>query len=127
MLVWGDPRSEHLNSAFALQRHSAPTAGVMVWGVIVYNTRSPLVFIRGRMLAQRYVHDILQPHVLPLMRRISGALFQQDKLNNFQQDRCYNTVSCLLLPLLDLPNLQICLQSIISGIIWDSELGIPRV
>ncbi|GFU39825.1 transposable element Tcb1 transposase [Trichonephila clavipes] len=30
------------------------------------------------MTAQRYVHDIMQPHVLPLMKRLSGAIFQQD-------------------------------------------------
>ncbi|GFY06923.1 transposable element Tcb2 transposase [Trichonephila clavipes] len=29
------------------------------------------------MTAQRYVHDILQPHVLPLMHRLPGAIFQQ--------------------------------------------------
>ncbi|GFX75454.1 transposable element Tcb2 transposase [Trichonephila clavipes] len=45
------PRGERLNSAFALQRHTAPTAGVMVWGVIAYNTRSPLVLIRRPMIA----------------------------------------------------------------------------
>ncbi|GFX77835.1 transposable element Tcb2 transposase [Trichonephila clavipes] len=31
--VWR-PRGERLSPAFALQRHTAPTAGVMVWGVI---------------------------------------------------------------------------------------------
>ncbi|GFU76969.1 transposable element Tcb1 transposase [Trichonephila clavipes] len=67
--VWR-PRGERLNLAFALQRHTAPTAGVMVWSVIAYNTRSPLVLIRSTMTAQRYVHDILQPHVLPLMQRL---------------------------------------------------------
>ncbi|GFV19037.1 transposable element Tcb2 transposase [Trichonephila clavipes] len=30
------------------------------------------------MTAQRYVHDILQPHVLPLMQRLRGAIFKQD-------------------------------------------------
>ncbi|GFU12976.1 transposable element Tcb2 transposase [Trichonephila clavipes] len=49
----------------------------MVWGVIVYNTRSPLVLIRRTLTAQRYVHDILQPHVLPLMQRLPRAIFQQ--------------------------------------------------
>ncbi|GFU83657.1 transposable element Tcb2 transposase [Trichonephila clavipes] len=48
------------------------------WGVIAYNTRSPLVLIRGTMTAQRYVHDILQSHVLPLKKRLPGAIFQQD-------------------------------------------------
>ncbi|GFS81602.1 transposable element Tcb2 transposase [Trichonephila clavipes] len=52
------------------------TAGVMVWGVIDYNTWSPLVLINGTMTAQRYVHDILLPHVLPLMQWLPGAIFQ---------------------------------------------------
>ncbi|GFS98853.1 transposable element Tcb2 transposase [Trichonephila clavipes] len=30
------------------------------------------------MTAQRYVHEILQPHVLPLMQWLSEALFQHD-------------------------------------------------
>ncbi|GFV05965.1 transposable element Tcb2 transposase [Trichonephila clavipes] len=34
--VWR-PRGERLNPAFALQRHTAPTAGVMVWSAIAYN------------------------------------------------------------------------------------------
>ncbi|GFU56449.1 transposable element Tcb2 transposase [Trichonephila clavipes] len=75
--VWR-PRGERLNPAFALQRHTTTTASVMVWGVISYNTRSPLVLIHGTMTAQRSDHDILQPHVLPLMQRLSGDIFQQD-------------------------------------------------
>ncbi|GFX47324.1 transposable element Tcb2 transposase [Trichonephila clavipes] len=38
--VWR-PRGERLNPAFALQRHTAPTAGVMLWGAMAYNTRLP--------------------------------------------------------------------------------------
>ncbi|GFY04004.1 transposable element Tcb2 transposase [Trichonephila clavipes] len=30
------------------------------------------------MTAQRYVHDILQPHVMPLIQRLSEAIFQRD-------------------------------------------------
>ncbi|GFW72455.1 transposable element Tcb2 transposase [Trichonephila clavipes] len=30
--------------------------------------------------AQRYVHDILQPHVLSLVQRLLGAIFQQDNV-----------------------------------------------
>ncbi|GFX43888.1 transposable element Tcb2 transposase [Trichonephila clavipes] len=52
----------------------------MIWGVIDYNTRSPLVMICGTMTAQWHVHDILQPHVLPLMQRLPGAIFQQDNI-----------------------------------------------
>ncbi|GFY05925.1 transposable element Tcb2 transposase [Trichonephila clavipes] len=40
--VWRH-RGERLNLAFALQQHTSPTAGVMVWGAIAYNMRSPLV------------------------------------------------------------------------------------
>ncbi|GFV55347.1 transposable element Tcb2 transposase [Trichonephila clavipes] len=56
-------RAERINLAFALHRHTTPTAGMMVWGAIAYNPWSPLVFIRGTMTTQRYVHDIPQPHV----------------------------------------------------------------
>ncbi|GFV14297.1 transposable element Tcb2 transposase [Trichonephila clavipes] len=75
--VWR-PRIERLYPVFALQRHTTPTTGVMIWAAIAYNTRSPLVLIRGTMTAQQYVHDILQPHVLPFGQRLPGAIFQQD-------------------------------------------------
>ncbi|GFV96805.1 transposable element Tcb2 transposase [Trichonephila clavipes] len=94
-------RGEYLNPAFALQRHTAPTAGLMVWGANAYNTRSPLVLIRGTMIAQRYVHDTLQPHVLPLMQRLPGAIFQQDNARphtaRVSQD-CLRTVTTLPWP-----------------------------
>ncbi|GFS73838.1 transposable element Tcb2 transposase [Trichonephila clavipes] len=98
--VWR-PRGERLNPAFALQRHTSPTVGVMVWGVIAYNTRSPLVLIRGTMTAQRYVHDILLPHVLLLMQRFPGAIFQQDNgrphTARVSQD-CLRTITTLPWP-----------------------------
>ncbi|GFX02869.1 transposable element Tcb1 transposase [Trichonephila clavipes] len=82
----------------ALQPHTTSTAGVMVWGAIAYNTRSPLVLIRDTMTAQRYVHDILQPHVLLLMQRLPGAIFQQDNTRlhtaRVSQD-CLRTVTTL--------------------------------
>ncbi|GFV44182.1 transposable element Tcb2 transposase [Trichonephila clavipes] len=76
-VVWR-PRGESLNPAFVLQRHTAPTAGVMVWGAIAYNTRSLLVFIHDTISTLRYIHEILQLHVLSLlMPRLPGAIFQQ--------------------------------------------------
>ncbi|GFV25861.1 transposable element Tcb2 transposase [Trichonephila clavipes] len=74
--VWR-PRNERPNPAFALQRHTTPTVGVLVWGAIAYNKQSPLLLMRDTMTAQRYVHDILQQHVLPLMQLLPGAIFQQ--------------------------------------------------
>ncbi|GFW13907.1 transposable element Tcb1 transposase [Trichonephila clavipes] len=53
--VWR-PRGERLNPVFALQLHTPLTAGVMVWGVIVYNTRAPLVLIRGTMTSKGEGH-----------------------------------------------------------------------
>ncbi|GFS63192.1 transposable element Tcb2 transposase [Trichonephila clavipes] len=53
------------------------------------------------MTAQRYVHDILQTHVLPLMERLPGALFQQDNAQPYtarvSQDSL-RTVTTLLWP-----------------------------
>ncbi|GFW03539.1 transposable element Tcb2 transposase [Trichonephila clavipes] len=73
----------------------------MVWGAIAYNTRSYQVLIRSTMTAQRYVHDILQTHMLPLMQRLPGAMFQQDNgrphMARVSQD-CLRTVTALPWP-----------------------------
>ncbi|GFX54376.1 transposable element Tcb2 transposase [Trichonephila clavipes] len=91
-------RVERLNPAFALQRHTAPTADVMACDVIAFNTRSPLVLIIGTITAQWYVHDILHPHVLPLMQRSARAIFQQDNVRprtaRLSQD-CIRTVTTI--------------------------------
>ncbi|GFT93146.1 transposable element Tcb2 transposase [Trichonephila clavipes] len=110
--VWR-PRGERLSPAFALQRHTAPTAGVMVWGVIAYNTRSPLILIRGTMTAQWYVHDILQPHMLLLMQGLPEAIFEQGNARQGSD----KTAFALLLPFLGLSDPHIFLQSSISEII----------
>ncbi|GFU36961.1 transposable element Tcb2 transposase [Trichonephila clavipes] len=69
---------ERFNAAFALQRHTAPTAGG-AYGVPLRTIHvHPLFLIGGTMTAQQYVHNVLQPHVLPLMQRLPGAIFQQD-------------------------------------------------
>ncbi|GFX43323.1 transposable element Tcb2 transposase [Trichonephila clavipes] len=78
------PHDERLNPAFTLQlttfyfAPTASTAGVMIWGAIVCDSRSPLIFIHDTMAVQWYVHAIFQPHVLPLMAGLPGAIFQQD-------------------------------------------------
>ncbi|GFV13590.1 transposable element Tcb2 transposase [Trichonephila clavipes] len=115
------PRGERLNPAFGLQRHTAPTAGVTVWGAIAYNTRSSLVLIHGTITAQRYVHDILQPHVLPLMQWLPGAIFQQGSARLHTERVSQDCLRALLL-FLGLPDPQICLQSSISGMAsWASH------
>ncbi|GFV65650.1 transposable element Tcb2 transposase [Trichonephila clavipes] len=111
--------TSRLNPAFTLQRHTTPTAGVMVWGAIVYNTRPPILLIHGTMTAQRYVHDILQPHVLPLMQQLPGAIFKQDNtVTILSPHNYYLSLAC--------PTPRFVTNRA-YGIIWDGELGIPRV
>ncbi|GFV62054.1 transposable element Tcb2 transposase [Trichonephila clavipes] len=53
------------------------------------------------MTAQRYVHDIQQTHVLPLMQRLPGAIFQQDNARRHTarvSQVCLGTVTTLLWP-----------------------------
>ncbi|GFU00761.1 DDE_3 domain-containing protein [Trichonephila clavipes] len=59
-------------------RHTAPTAGVMVWDTIAYDSRSTLIVMRGTLTGQHYVDDILRPHVRPFLNGLPGAIFQQD-------------------------------------------------
>ncbi|GFX88186.1 transposable element Tcb2 transposase [Trichonephila clavipes] len=74
--VWRRP-GERYNPPPVL-RHTAHTAGVMVWETIAYDSRSPLIVMRGTLTGQHYVDDILRPHVGPFLNGLSGAIFQQD-------------------------------------------------
>ncbi|GFV95541.1 transposable element Tc1 transposase [Trichonephila clavipes] len=77
--VWRRP-GERYNSPppHTVLRHTARTAGVMVWGAIAYDSRFTLIVMRGTLKGQRYVDDILRPHVGPLLNGLPGAIFQQD-------------------------------------------------
>ncbi|GFW23485.1 transposable element Tcb2 transposase [Trichonephila clavipes] len=50
----------------------------MVWGTIAYDCRSTLIVMRGTLTGQRYVDDILRPHVGPFLNGLPEAIFQQD-------------------------------------------------
>ncbi|GFY08145.1 HTH_Tnp_Tc3_2 domain-containing protein [Trichonephila clavipes] len=75
--VWRCP-GERYNSAHIVLRHTARTAGVMVWGAIAYDSRSTLIMMRGTLTGQHYVDDILRPHVGPFLNGLPGAIFQQE-------------------------------------------------
>ncbi|GFV59642.1 glutamate receptor subunit 1 [Trichonephila clavipes] len=62
--VWRRP-GERYNYPHTVLRHTARTAGVMVWGATAYDSRSILIVMRGTLTGQRYVDDILRPHTLP--------------------------------------------------------------
>ncbi|GFV51335.1 transposable element Tcb1 transposase [Trichonephila clavipes] len=51
---------------------------VRVWRRPAYDRRSTLIVMRGTLTGQRYVYDILRPHVGPFLNGLPGAIFQQD-------------------------------------------------
>ncbi|GFT38931.1 transposable element Tcb1 transposase [Trichonephila clavipes] len=53
-------RGERYSSPHTVLRHTARTAGVIVWGTIAYDSRSTLI-MRGTLTGQCYVDDILRP------------------------------------------------------------------
>ncbi|GFU42828.1 transposable element Tcb2 transposase [Trichonephila clavipes] len=50
----------------------------MVWGDKAYDSRSTLIVMRGTLTGQRYVDDILRPHVGPFLNGLPGAVSEQD-------------------------------------------------
>ncbi|GFX17695.1 HTH_Tnp_Tc3_2 domain-containing protein [Trichonephila clavipes] len=64
--------------AFIVERHTAISQGVTVWGAISWDTRSSLVVLQCTLTARRYVDDILTPIVLPMLSSHPGAIYQQD-------------------------------------------------
>ncbi|GFU59598.1 transposable element Tcb1 transposase [Trichonephila clavipes] len=75
--VWRRP-GERYNSPHTVLRHTARTAGVMVWGAIAYDSRFTLIVMRGTLTGQRYVDDILRPHVGNFLNGLPRAIFEQD-------------------------------------------------
>ncbi|GFW30313.1 transposable element Tcb2 transposase [Trichonephila clavipes] len=75
--VWRRP-GERYNSPHTVLRDTARTAGLMVWVAIAYDSPSTLIVMRGALTGQRYVDDILRPHVEPFLNGLPGAIFQQD-------------------------------------------------
>ncbi|GFV08786.1 transposable element Tcb2 transposase [Trichonephila clavipes] len=45
---------------------------------MTYDSRSTLIVMRGTLTGQRYVNDILRPHVGCFLNGLPGAIFQQD-------------------------------------------------
>ncbi|GFT60957.1 transposable element Tcb2 transposase [Trichonephila clavipes] len=64
--------------AFIVERHTAISQGVTVWGAISLGHTIILVVLQGTLTARRYVDDILTPIVLPMLSSRPGAIYQQD-------------------------------------------------
>ena len=67
---------EHLQPNCFQPRQKGPTIGVVVWGAIFYDNRSPLVVIPNTLTGNLYVSLVIQPVVLSFMNRIQGGVFQ---------------------------------------------------
>ncbi|GFW36676.1 HTH_Tnp_Tc3_2 domain-containing protein [Trichonephila clavipes] len=76
--VSGRRTGQRSDPAFIVERHTAISQGVTVWGAISWDTRSSLVVLQGTLTARRYVDDILTPIVLPMLLSRPGAIYQQD-------------------------------------------------
>ncbi|GFS67615.1 transposable element Tcb2 transposase [Trichonephila clavipes] len=84
--VWRRP-GEQCNLPHTVLRHTARTAGVMVWVAIAYDSRSTLIVMRGTLTGQRFVEDILLPHVGPFLNGLPGAHFSSKiRLIRIQQE-----------------------------------------
>ncbi|GFV91353.1 transposable element Tcb2 transposase [Trichonephila clavipes] len=74
---------------------------VRVWRHPAYDSQSTLIVMRGTLTGQRYVDDILRPHVGPFLNGLPGAIFQQDNAlphtARVAQDflRHFQTLPCL--------------------------------
>ncbi|GFW45350.1 transposable element Tcb2 transposase [Trichonephila clavipes] len=58
--------------------HTRPQPGVMVWGAISFDSRTPLGVVRDTLTAQWFVDDILRTVLLPFLLQYLGPVFQQD-------------------------------------------------
>ena len=47
----------------------------MVWGAIGYNMRPRLLLIEGNLNSNRYIKEVLQPELLPLLQATPHAIF----------------------------------------------------
>ncbi|GFV34841.1 transposable element Tc1 transposase [Trichonephila clavipes] len=65
-------------AACILHRQTGPSPGVMVWGVIGYASRSPLVHIDGTLNSARYISGVLRPVALPFTRSLRNPTLQHD-------------------------------------------------
>ncbi|UYV79200.1 hypothetical protein LAZ67_17001487 [Cordylochernes scorpioides] len=76
--VWRRP-GQRVDPGLTVEHHTGPQQGVMVWGAISFDSRTPLVVIPGTLTAQRYVvDDILRPVLLPFLSHHPVLTFQQD-------------------------------------------------
>ncbi|GFT99040.1 transposable element Tc1 transposase [Trichonephila clavipes] len=74
--VWRHP-GQCADPAFTIALHTCPQTGVMVWGVISFDSRTPLVIIRGILTPQRCIDNIQRTVLLPFLLQYLSLIFQK--------------------------------------------------
>ncbi|GFX06466.1 transposable element Tcb1 transposase [Trichonephila clavipes] len=75
--VWRRP-GERYNSPPHCSTSHCPHSWCNGLGAIAYDSRSTVIVMNGTLTGQRYVNDILRPHVGPFLNGLPGEIFQQD-------------------------------------------------
>ena len=75
-------RKERHVPATEIPRVAYQGDGVMVWAGISATAKPDLVFIDGNLNGQRYIDEVLTPHVLPFLRQmpVADPIFQDDNV-----------------------------------------------
>ncbi|KAJ8896994.1 hypothetical protein PR048_002340 [Dryococelus australis] len=68
-------RSDRCMAACIVERYSRQTPSVMVWGDIGYNMRSRLLSIEGNLNSNRYIKQVLELGILPLLAVLGRLWF----------------------------------------------------
>ncbi|KFM76878.1 Transposable element Tc1 transposase, partial [Stegodyphus mimosarum] len=80
------------NPAVTVERLTARQRGIMVWGAIAYDSRSPLVRIQDTMTAQGYLDNVVRPVAIPDLQRLPNAIFQQDNARSHSARICQHAL-----------------------------------
>ncbi|GFX90290.1 transposable element Tcb2 transposase [Trichonephila clavipes] len=83
--VWSRP-GERYNSPHCSTSHCPHSWCNGLGGSIAYDSRSILIVMRGTLTSQRYVDDILRPHVVHFLNGLPGSNFSKIMLFRIQQE-----------------------------------------
>ena len=77
--IWRRRKERHVPST-VIHRVAYQGGGVMVWAGISATAKTDLIFIDGNLNGQRYIDEVLTPHVLPFLRQmpVADPIFQDD-------------------------------------------------
>lgn len=71
-------RGERFADACVLQRNRFGGGSVMVWGGIMANRKTDLVFVQGNLNAQGYINQVLRPVAVPFINAHGHATLMHD-------------------------------------------------